>query len=280
MTTPPRSLLEGLCFPEGPRWHDGKLYFSDMHAKRVVSLDLEGNAETVVEVPNDPSGLGWLPDGRMLVVSMLDCRLLRLDGGVLTEIADLSGLVPARCNDMVVDAQGRAYIGNFGFELHKRESPKPTVLVMVTPEGEVRVVAEDLAFPNGTAITPDGGTLIIAETFAKQLSAFDIESDGSLSNRRLFAKLDGRPDGICLDAEGAVWVATPFRGEVVRVREGGEVADRIEVGTEAFACMLGGSERRTLFICTATATDPDECRALEKGAIEIVEVSVPGAGLP
>ena len=280
MSTEPRSLLEGLCFPEGPRWHDGKFYFSDMHARRVVSLDLEGNAETVVHVPNDPSGLGWLPDGRMLVVSMLDRRLLRLDGDTLTEVADISSVVTARCNDMVVDAQGRAYIGNFGFEFHDDESPKPTVLVMVTPAGDARVVADELAFPNGAVITPDGGTLIVAETYGHQLTAFNIEDDGSLVDRRLFAKLEGMPDGICLDAEGAVWVATPFRSEVVRLREGGEVADRIAVGTEAFACMLGGPERRTLFICTATATTAEKCRALRKGAIEIVEVDVPGAGLP
>jgi len=275
------TLLDGLAFPEGPRWHENRLWFSDMHHHRVLAVDLEGNAETICEVPHQPSGLGWLPDGRLLVVSMIDRRLLRLENGELLEHADLSGLASFHCNDMVVDAEGRAYVGNFGFDLIAREEPKPAEIVLVTPGGEARVVASDLRFPNGTVITPDGGTLIVGESFGARLTAFDIESDGELANRRVWAQLEGAvPDGICLDAEGAIWLASPVSAEVLRVREGGEVTRRIPVETQAFACMLGGADRRTLFICTAESSDPDECRAAAAGRIETIEVEVPGAGLP
>lgn len=276
----PQVLLDGLCFPEGPRWHDGKLWFSDMHAQRVVQVGTDGRAETVAEVPNQPSGLGWLPDGRLLVVSMLDRRLLRLDESGLTEVADLSGVAPHHCNDMVVDAEGRAYIGNFGFDLHGGAAPVPTALACVTPDGAVREVADDLLFPNGTVITPDGRTLVVAETFAARLTAFDVEGDGSLANRRVWAQLEGIPDGICLDAEGCIWVAAPTSSQVMRVRPGGEVTHRVRVSTDAFACALGGPERRTLFVCTAGDHDPRVCRERRDGRIEMVEVEVPGAGLP
>ncbi len=280
MPNKPKILLDGLMFPEGPRWHSGSLYFSDMHDGRVIRLGLDGQSETVVEVPGAPSGLGWLPDGRLQIVSMADRRLLRLDDDGLSEVADLGHLAPEQCNDMVVDGRGRAYIGNFGFDLHAGAQPCSTVLIKVEPTGEASVVAKDLGFPNGTVITPDGRTLIIAETFEKRLTAFDIADDGSLAKRREYARLEGLPDGICLDAEGAVWVATPFRHEAVRVREGGEVTDRIAIESEAFACMLGGPERRTLFLCTAETSEPEACRTQRSGAIEIVEVDVPGAGLP
>jgi sugar lactone lactonase YvrE len=276
-------LLDGLIFPEGPRWHDGKLWFSDMAAKRVATVDLKGHDETIVEVPGQPSGLGWLPDGRMLVVSMTDRRLLRLDPDGLHEVADLSDVASYHCNDMVVDQKGRAYIGNFGFDLSDEKSFKKAEIILVTPEGNARVVAEGMSFPNGTVITPDGGTLIVGETFAARLTAFDIEPDGSLANRRVWAKLSKAvPDGICLDAEGAIWVASPISSEVLRVREGGEVTHRIAVSTQAIACMLGGTERRTLFVLTAKSTSPDELLSEEEpgGRIEIIEVDVPGAGLP
>lgn len=275
-------LLDGLAFPEGPRWRGGRLFFSDMHAGTVLALDDAGGAETIATVPNDPSGLGWLPDGRLLVVSMRDRRLLRLDPEGLVEVADLSRLAPFHCNDMVVDALGRAYVGNFGFDLHA-ETPRPckTNLLLVHPDGRVVLAAEDLAFPNGTVITPDGRTLIIGESFAGRLTAFDVAGDGSLSNRRVFAKLERAvPDGICLDAEGAVWVASPVSAEVLRVHEGGRVSRRIPVATQAFACMLGGPGRRTLYVCTAATSRPDECRAKRTGRIEATVVDVPGAGLP
>lgn len=274
-------LLSGLAFPEGPRWHDGRLWFSDMHDHRVIAVDMAGRAETIVGVPQQPSGLGWLPDGRLLVVSMVDRRLMRLDGTTLTEVVDLSPYATFHCNDMVVDARGRAYIGNFGWDLHGGGTPVDAVLVIVTPDGRARVVADALRFPNGTVITPDGRTLIVGESFGARLTAFDIAADGSLSNRREWARLHGAvPDGICLDADGAIWLASPVSAEVLRVREGGEVTDRIAVATQAFACMLGGPERRHLFICTALDSEPERCRASRSGRIEVVEVAVPGAGRP
>ncbi len=276
------TLLDGLRFGEGPRWHDGKLYFSDMHANHVMTVDLEGRSSIVCEVPNNPSGLGWLPDGTMLVVSMIDRKLLRMErGGALKVHADLSKLAPFHCNDMVVDSKGRAYVGNFGYDLHKGEKARGTVLIMVTLEGKARVVAEDLMFPNGTVITPDGKTLIVGESFGRRLTAFDIAADGSLANRRVWADLGNNvPDGIALDAEGAIWVASPMSSEVIRVREGGEVTERIKVATDAFACMLGGADRKTLFVLTSASSDPGACRANATGKIEITKVEVPGAGLP
>jgi sugar lactone lactonase YvrE len=215
----PEILVDGLRFPEGPRWYDGRLWFSDMHSQQVLAVDLDGKTETIVVVPQDPSGLGWLPDGRLLVVSMQDRRLLRLDPGGLVEVADLSELASFHCNDMVVDEKGRAYVGNFGFDLHGGQSPMPTGLVLVAPDGSSRVVAEDLRFPNGTVITPDGRTLIVGETFGGCLTAFDVAEDGSLSGRREWARMDKAvPDGICLDAEGAIWVASRARG--LRVHAG------------------------------------------------------------
>jgi sugar lactone lactonase YvrE len=212
---------------------------------------------------------------------MVDRRLLRLDGGVLTEVADLSAQATFHCNDMVVDAQGRAYVGNFGWDLHGGGAPVDAVLLLVTPDGGTRVVATDLSFPNGSVITPDGATLIVGESFAARLTAFDVAPDGALSNRREWARLDGAvPDGICLDAEGAIWVASPVSAEVLRVREGGAVTHRVPVETQAFACMLGGSERRHLFVCTALDSDPARCRETRSGRIEVVEVEVPGAGRP
>ena len=274
-------LVEGLRFPEGPRWHDGRLWCSDQHDHRVVSVSLDGSVETIVEVPECPSGLGWLPDGRLLVVSMRDRKLLRLDPEGLTEVADLSDLATWYCNDMVVDAVGRAYIGNFGFDLDGGGDPVATVIVRVDPDGSVSVAADEIRFPNGTVITPDGATLIVGESYGGCLTAFDVAADGSLSNRRLWAKLEGAvPDGICLDAEGAIWSACPLTGRVLRVLEGGEVTEEVLVSRKgAFACMLGGPDRRTLFVCAADASDPTATGDM-RGAIEVCTVEVPGAGLP
>lgn len=276
------TLLDGLRFGEGPRWHDGKLYFSDMHANHVMTVDLEGRSAVVCEVPNNPSGLGWLPDGTMLIVSMTDRKVMRMErGGALKVHADLSALAPFHCNDMVVDSKGRAYVGNFGYDLHKGEKARGTVLIMVTLDGKPRVVADDLMFPNGTVITRDGKTLVVGESFGRRLTAFDIAADGSLANRRVWADLGNNvPDGIALDAEGAIWVATPMSSEVIRVREGGEVAERIKVATDAFACTLGGADRKTLFVLTSASSDPAACLANATGKVEITKVEVPGAGLP
>jgi sugar lactone lactonase YvrE len=273
-------VLDGLAFPEGPRWHDGRLWFSDMHAHEVLALDpTSGKAETIVEVPACPSGLGWMPDGTLLIVSMEDRKVVRLEGGALVEHADLSPWATFHCNDMVVDAAGRAYVGNFGFDLHTRADPVPATMVRVDPDGTAQPAATDLQFPNGTVIFDS--TLVVGESYGGRLTAFDIGDDGSLSNRRVWAQLDGAvPDGICLDADGAIWVASPLSNEVLRVREGGEVTDRISLDRGAFACMLGGDDRRTLFICTSQSSDPVESAAQRSGRIESVRVDVPGAGLP
>ncbi len=278
----PRIIADGLVFPEGPRWHDGAFYFSDMHAHEVQRVEADGSRTIVAAVPTCPSGLGWDPEGRLLVVSMEDHRLLRqASDGSLEAVADFSALATHLSNDMVVDDQGRAYIGNFGFNLHTGEAPKKTNLILALPNGEVKEAADDLSFPNGTVITPDGKTLIVGETFASQLTAFDIEADGSLTNRRTWATLEGAvPDGICLDAEGAIWVASPVSAQVLRVAEGGEVLDRIKVETQAFACMLGGENGKTLFVCTARGSDPAACLADRAGRIEAFDVEVAGAGLP
>jgi len=274
-------LLDGLLFPEGPRWHEEKLWFSDMQGLHVMTVDLDGNAEKIVEVSASPSGLGWLPDGRLLVVSMTDRRLLRLDPIGLVEIADLKDLASFHCNDMVVDRHGRAYIGNFGFDMAAKAPVEPGELILVTPDGKTRAVAEELYFPNGTVITPDDRTLIVAETLGNCLTAFDIESDGSLKNRRTWAKLENvYPDGICLDGNGAIWLAAPNPGEVMRVKEGGNITHRLSVTTRPFACMLGGPERRTLFVCTANTHIPDKVRAAPSGKIEFIDVEIPGAGRP
>ncbi len=274
-------LLDALAFPESPRWHDGKLWFSDMFMHRVMTVTADGTAETVISIPQQPSGLGWLPDGRMLVVSMLDRRLLRLDPAGLTVAAELGDMAHYHCNDMVVDRQGRAYIGNFGFDFLTKQPARATVLILVTPDGRKRVAAEDMFFPNGSVITPDGGMLIVAETYRARLTAFSITADGSLTGRRVWAQLKGATaDGICLDAEGAIWAASPISSEVVRVREGGEITHRIPVETQGIACMLGGEDRRTLFILSAPLVAPEEGRALKRGRIETARVDVAGAGLP
>jgi sugar lactone lactonase YvrE len=277
-----KPLLDRLAFPESPRWHDGALWFSDFYTQRVQRVDMKGRCETVVSVPGQPSGLGWLPDGKLLVVSMIDRRLLRLDDRGLTEVADLSALAPFHCNDMVVDAQGRAYIGNFGFDLPARETPRATGLILVQPDGQARVVAQDLHFPNGAVITPDGRTLIIGESYGARLTAFDIADDGSLSGRRVWAALDKAvPDGICLDAEGAIWVASPISREVIRVHEGGAVTHRIRTPGQAVACMLGGPDRRTLFVLTGNVmVTAEQSRENLSGMIYTMSVAVPGAGLP
>ncbi len=282
----PTVLLDGLLFAEGPRWHEGRLWFSDMHAHEVVAVDLQGNRETIVAVPNWPSGLGFLPDGRLLVVSMTDLKLMRLDPDGLALHADLSALATGHCNDMVTDAQGRSYVGNFGFDMLGGADQRDADLILVTPDGPssgmARVAASGLAFPNGAVITPDGRTLIVAETYAKRLSAFDVAADGSLSNRRLWANVDGLPDGICLDAEGCVWFAVPRPpGRFVRVAEGGEVKEQIFADDRnGFACMLGGPDRRTLFLLEAFSGRLHQIKGPGNARIRAVQVEVEGVGWP
>lgn len=274
-------LVDGLRFPEGPRWHGHLLFVSDMHAGRIITVSERGEVAAFAEVPGQPSGIGWDPDGHLMVVSMTDRRVLKFHTDGPQVFADLSGLATFHCNDMVVDAAGGAYVGNFGFDLDGGATPVPTVLIRVAPDGTASVAADDVRFPNGSVITPDGRTLIVGESFGGRLTAWDIAPDGTLSGRRVWARLDGAvPDGICLDAEGAVWSACPISGRVLRVLEGGEVTDVVSIDRRgAYACMLGGADRRTLFICTADASDPAETGSM-RGAIETVRVEVPGAGRP
>jgi sugar lactone lactonase YvrE len=274
-------LVSGLAFGEGPRWHEGKLWLSDMHGREVVTVDPAGRLASVVRVEARPSGLGWLPDGRLLVVSMEDRRLLRLEAGALATHADLSGLAAHEINDLVVDGDGRAYVSQFGFAFQRGGEFRKTEILLVTPDGRARVAAGELAFPNGMVITPDGRTLIVGESLAARLTAFDRAPDGSLAGRRVFAKLDGAvPDGICLDAEGCVWVASPVSRECLRVREGGEVVGRVRTESMAIACMLGGEDRRTLYVLSSEAIEPAECERRRCARVEVARVEVPGAGWP
>ncbi len=275
------TLLDDLMFGEGPRWHAGALWFSDMHAHEVVRVELEGGrADTVVHVPNRPSGLGFDPDGRLLVVSMTDHKLLRHVDAGLEEVADMSALAGGPCNDMVVDAKGRAYVGNFGFDTFAGAPQQDTVLILVTPEGDVRAVADGLSFPNGMVITPDGKTLIVGETRGLRLTAFDIEDDGSLSNRRTWADLEFGPDGIALDEEDCIWLATPRGPGFIRIAEGGEVKETIESDMLAIACALGGEDRRTLFLLEAKEANPQKIKGRGNARIRYTRVDVAGAGIP
>ncbi|MGE0229854.1 MAG: SMP-30/gluconolactonase/LRE family protein [Dehalococcoidia bacterium] len=272
-------LIDGIDFGEGPRWHQGRLWYSDFFQHAVFAVTPDGHRERIVEVPQQPSGLGWLPDGRLLIVSMLDHRLLRLqDDGTLAEHADLSGIATGPCNDMVVSATGHAYVGNFGAPTP--DGPPEAALAHVTPEGRVTEAARGLRFPNGSVITPDGRTLIVAESAGAALTAFDIKGDGSLTNRRTWASLDARPDGIALDAEGAIWLADAGGQRVLRVREGGEVTHTIDTEDNAYACALGGPERRTLYILTAPGHTAEACAGRGAGRILHTPVDVPRAGIP
>jgi sugar lactone lactonase YvrE len=276
-----KPLLHGLVFPEGPRWHEGKLWFSDMHAHQVRTVDLEGRAEDVVTVPTWPSGLGWLPDDNLLIVSMTDRRLLRYSAGELKVHADVSQLASYYCNDMVVDGRGRAYVGNFGFDLFSGSAQKPAELVLVEPDGSARIVATGLEFPNGAVVTSDGKTLIVGESLGHRLTAFHIEENGSLVNQSIWAELgDAVPDGIALDADNGLWVASPLSRELLYVQQGGKITQQIKCDSMPIACALGGPARKILFVLLADSINPDECRAKRSARIDVMEVAVAGAGWP
>ena len=264
------TLATGLTFPEAPRWHEGALWFSDMHAQAVFRLDPAGRMTTVAEVPGCPSGLGFLPDGRMLVVSMHERRVLRLDPDGPRQHADLGELAPWHCNDMAVDQAGRAYVGNFGDDSAPPAPPKPTVLIAVEPDGQARVVADELMFPNGIVVTDGGRTLIVAETRSVpcRLTAFRVLPDGSLTGRRTLAEFGAGelPDGLAVDAAGGIWVAMPFSGQVVQVNSDGAVTKRIEVDS-AYAVAVGGPDGRDLFVCTAPSWVPEEAARLRQGSV-------------
>jgi len=273
-------LIGGLDFGEGPRWHEGRLWYSDFYQGAVYAVDEAGGRETILEIDDQPSGLGWLPDGSMLVVSMTRRQVLRVADGVVTIHADLGTVAGFHCNDMVVDARGHAYVGNFGFDLEAGEEPRTAALAHVAPDGTVSVGAEELEFPNGSVITPDGRTLIVGETFAGRYTAFTIGDDGALSDRRIWAEMPGvAPDGCTLDAEGAIWVSDARAPRVLRVAEGGGVLDELPTPQRTFACMLGGADRRTLFVLTAEGAGASVAET-GGGAIWTHRVGVPGAGRP
>ncbi len=270
----PSPLIEGLIFPEGPRWHNNKFYFSDMNDGKVICSDLEGKTQTIINMPGPCSGIGWRPDGLLLIVSMLDRCLMSWDGENLETVSELHNMASYHCNDMVVDTQGRAYIGNFGFDLNTGEKPKPAELIMVEPDGNAQIVADNLMFPNGTVITPDEKTLIVAQTYGACLTSFDIKEGGTLGSPQTWADIPGLyPDGICLDEKGGIWVACPATAKVYRVEKGGNITHVIPVKTNAYACMLGGPDKQDLFIATSGNT-------YRSGKIEVVRVDFPGAGLP
>jgi sugar lactone lactonase YvrE len=273
-------LASGLMFPEGPRWHNGQLWISDMHGLEVLRVDASGNASAVIAVPESPSGLGWLPDGRLLVVSMHDRKVMRLDEDTLVEHADLSQVATWHCNDMVVDRQGRAYVSNFGDDTPPGVRVTPGKIARVGVDGFVSVAADGMEFANGMAITPDGHMFFVAETRSEppRISAFDINADGWLSNRRVVIEFtDAAPDGICLDAEGGLWVASPFTNEALRVLDGRVVA-RVSTGDQGcYAVALGGADGRTLFVCTSGSWIPEEARELRSGRVSTLQVDVPAA---
>jgi sugar lactone lactonase YvrE len=270
-----QKLADGLVFPEGARWHAGTLWFSDMHAHTVLRVEPDGTPVTVAEVPECPSGLGFLPDGRLLVVSMHDRRILRLDPDGLHEHANLWDLAPWHCNDMAVDGSGRAYVGNFGDASAPPDPPHPTVLVCVEPTGEARVVAHELMFPNGIAVTPDRTSLFVAETRSTpgRLTTFRIGEDGDLSDRRILCEFGSGelPDGIALDAELGIWVAMPFSAEVVHVTHEGEIDRRVSI-ENPYAVAVGGPDGGDLFVCTAPTWEPEEAKRLRGGAVHRIRV--------
>jgi sugar lactone lactonase YvrE len=281
-----RTVATRLAFPEAPRWRDGRLFASEIFGGQVVAIaddgsgaDGTGTVTVVCELDDRPSGLGWRPDGTMLVVSMQRrCLLEQRAGGVLGVVAELGDLVAGDCNDMVVDARGNAYIGNFGYDYAGGEERRATVLVMVDARGDARAVADDLWFPNGMVITPDGRTLFVAETRVGRITAFTIQGDGSLTDRRVFAELDsGGPDGMALDAEGALWVASPGSGELLRFTPDGRIDVREPApGVMAQACALGGPDGRTLYACCSATHDPVEA-AQGRSVIMAARVDIPAA---
>ncbi len=280
LTTKP--LADDFVFLEGPRWHDGKLWVSDMFGNTVYTVTPDGKKEAVVELPNRPSGMNFMADGSVVIVSMTDRKLMRLQDGQLSEYADLSDHLPYDINDCVCASNGDIYVGTFGYDVFGGGEAKPASLTLVKPDGTIKTVAKDIQFPNGAVITNGGKTLVLAETWGCLLSAFDIEADGSLSNRRVFAELgEYTPDGICLDAEGAIWVSAFDQGEFIRVLEGGEITHKINTGGKrAVACNLGGVDGKTLFCLIYDGDLGDIPKGARNAKIETATVEVAASGSP
>lgn len=279
-----RVVMTGLRFGEQPRWHEDRLWFSDWGTQEVIAVDLDGNSEVILRAPSFPCCAGWLPDGRLLVVSARDGLLLRREpDGALVTHGDVSGLSdPPAGNELVVDGRGNAYLNGGGFDLMAGEEFAPGIVAMISPDGSARQVADGLSFPNGMLVMPGAQTLIVAESYAKRLTAFEIAADGGLSNRRVWAELrDGVPDGICADAENAVWYADVPSKRCVRVREGGEVLDTVELDRGCFACALGGPDRSTLFmIATEWSNTANMFQGPRTGQVLATRAPAPGAGWP
>ena len=299
-----QTLMTGIGLGESPRWHEGRLWFSDWVAEEVIALDLEENSEVITEVHSLPFSIDWLPNGPMLITSGQKLIRMEPDGSLVTHV-DLSSLSEHDWNEIVVDGRGNAYLNNIEFDLMAGEEFRPGIVALVTPEGSARQVADgvafpngmaplmqwllvptlaqwiraSVAFPNGMAVTPDGSTLIIAESYATKLTAFDIEAEGDLTNRRVWAELDGPPDGICIDAEGAVWAGAGNR--CLRIREGGEVLQAIELDRFCFACILGGPDRSTLFMMAAEFGGTEKIgKGPRTGKVLTADAPAPGAGWP
>jgi sugar lactone lactonase YvrE len=279
-----RTLLTGLVFGEQPRWHDGRLWFSDWGRHEVIAVDLDGGRELMLRGSSFPLCIDWLPDGRLLFVSAAEGLLRRQehDGSVLTHGDLRRASHPPAVNELVVDGRGNAYVNGGGFDLMAGEPFAPGVIALVTPDGAVRRVADGLAFPNGMLVTADDATLIVAESYASRLTAFEITDDGDLVNRRVWADLgDGIPDGICLDVENAVWYADVPNKRCVRVREGGEVLTTIELDRGCFACALGGPDRQTLFVTATEWKGPEKMfEGPPTGQVVIIDAPAAGAGRP
>lgn len=273
-------------FYEGPRWHDGRWWVSDFYRHAVVAITPGGVPEMVMRVDQQPSGLGWLPDGTLLVVSMKDRRLLcRRSDGEADEVADLSGLASWHLNDMVVDPLGRAWIGNFGYDIFGGGSPSPANIIRVDPDGTTAVAAEDMKFPNGSVVTPDGATLIVGESAGLRYTAFTIAGDGSLVDRRIWAQPSDppvAPDGCCLDAEDRIWAADALGNRCVRLAEGGVVLDELRPpgGLNVYACMLGGDDGCTLLMCAAPGFLEHERASANDAVLLTARVEIPHAGSP
>lgn len=269
-------VVDGIDFGEGPRWHLGRLWFSDFYQGTISSVGHDRRRRVEVEWDGRPSGLGWLPDGRLLFVSMTDQRVMRREhDGSIVEHADLVGIATGLCNDMVVGSQGNAYVGNFGFDFEAGAEPQSATLAIVWADGTVTAAADDLQFPNGSVITDDGSTLIVGESMGARYTAFTITSDRGLTDRRVWAEVPGMaPDGCTIDAEGAIWFADALGRQVVRVREGGEITHRLPTPDNVYACMLGGPDARTLFALTAAGGHPDVAAGTATGALWQTHVEI------
>lgn len=271
-------LIDDFIFLEGPKWRDGRLWVSDVFDHKVYRIGLDGTREVAAQVPHRPSGLGFLPDGTPIVVSSKDFRLYRITAGGIVEYADLTAHATGHVNDFAVDAAGRIYVGNFGYDYDAGEPRKTTNIHRVDPDGSIGVAATDVDFPNGMVIIDAGRTLVVAETWAGRLTAFDLSAEGVLSNRRVFADLGERqPDGICADAEGAIWAGCFNTGEFLRVLDGGTITDRVRFDGSGVSCVIGGEDGRTLFMTVYCGPVPDLVAGKRKAAVFTLPVAVGAA---